>query len=177
VSAGGWLLLALVSGLLFWLVAIFNRLVALRHTVRAAWSDIEVQLKRRHDLIPKLIEAVRQYAAYEQATLEQVVNLRNASAARTRPGERGEAERDLEQALHRVIALAEAYPELKANRNFLDLQQEISTVEQDLQYARRFYNGAVRQYNTRIEQFPDLLLARLFGFRPEDYFQIEEDER
>ncbi|RMG57822.1 MAG: LemA family protein [Gammaproteobacteria bacterium] len=174
-SSTTWWLLAGISALLFWLVALFNRLVALRHTVRAAWSDIEVQLKRRHDLIPKLVEAVRQYAAYEQATLDQVVSLRNLSAGRTRPAERGEAEHDLEQALHRVIALAEAYPDLKANQGFLDLQQEISTVEQDLQHARRYYNGAVRQYNTRIEQFPDLLVARLFHFTPAEYFQNEED--
>jgi len=154
----------------------FNRLVRLRNQALAAWSDVEVQLKRRHDLLPKLVEAVRRHAAYERSVLEEVTRLRAETAgARGGPERKAVPEGRLGEAVQRLLALAEAYPELRADRGFVRLQREISEVENDLQHARRFYNGAVRLLNTRIDSFPDLLLARVFRFRPMAYFQLEGD--
>lgn len=169
-----WILLALLLTALVYAVVIYNRLVSKRQLTRSGWSDIGVQLKRRHDLIPKLVDAVSQYAAYEQATLEQVTSLRGQavslqSAARQAPLESG-----ISRMLGSILALQEAYPDLKANQSFLQLQNDISAVEVDIQFARRYYNGAVRDLNTRIESFPDLLLARVFGFTAADYFEFEE---
>jgi LemA protein len=169
-----WILLGSLLALLFYAVIIYNLLVRDRQRTLAGWSDIEVQLKRRHDLIPKLVDAVRQYASYEQATLERVTALRNeASEIRDAAGQ-GALENDISRGLLSVFALQEAYPQLKADRSFLQLQADISAVESDIQFARRYYNGAVRNLNTRIESFPDLLLARLFAFRQADYFEFEE---
>jgi LemA protein len=151
---------------------LYNRLVRDRNTVRAAWSDIDVQLKRRRDLIPKLIEAVKQYAQYERATLTAVTELRTRAAGAARPGELGEIETALGRGLHRLIAIAENYPELKASANFGALQRDISEVEDHIQYARRYYNGAARNLNTRIDSFPDLVVARLFGYRLAEYFEL-----
>ena len=168
------IILVLISIALFiWAIFIYNRLVRDRGRVLAAWSDIDVQLKRRHDLLPKLVEAVRQYAAYEQATLTTVIELRERATASAQAGERGELEMALGTGIQRLLALAEAYPELKANQNFLDLQRNISEVEDHIQYARRYYNGAVRILNTRIDTFPDLLIARPFGYRYAEYFAHE----
>jgi LemA protein len=141
---------------------------------RAGWSDIEVQLKRRHDLIPKLVDAVKQYAAYEQATLDQVTTLRNQAVNPRGVEQQGELENSITRSLVSIFALQEAYPELKANQSFLQLQNDISAVEADIQFARRYYNGAVRNLNTRIESFPDLVVARLFNYRPAQYFEFEE---
>ena len=157
-----------------WAAWIYNRLVRDRHRVAAAWSDIDVQLKRRHDLLPKLIEAVRGYAAYEQATLEAVTELRTRSRQTDDPAQRGRLEAELGAGMQRLLALAEAYPELKAGGNFLALQGDISEVENAIQHARRYYNGAVRNLNTRIDSFPDLLLARPLGYRYAAYFQLDE---
>lgn len=168
-----WLIGLIGIGLLVWAVAIYNLLVRDRARVLAAWSDIDVQLKRRHDLIPKLIDAVRQYAAYEQATLTTVTELR-VEAERTQDVSRLAAtEGQIGSGLRKLIALAEQYPDLKANQSFLDLQQQLSAVEDHIQYARRYYNGAVRNLNTRIESFPDTLLARVFRFLPATYFEME----
>lgn len=156
-----------------WAIAIYNLLVRDRNRVRAAWSDIDVQLKRRHDLIPKLVDAVRQYAAYEQATLTTVTELRAEAARLDDVSALAAAEGRIGAGVQRLIALAERYPDLKADRNFLDLQQQISGVEDHIQYARRYYNGAVRNLNTRIDSFPDTLIARWFGFRPAAYFEPE----
>ena len=164
----------LVMALMF-SVALYNRLVSLKNKTLAAWSDIDVQLKRRHDLIPKLVDAVKQYAAYEQSTLEAVTELRSRSEQLKDPQDLGRLETELGQQLQRLIALAEAYPELKASQSFLALQKDISQVENDLQYARRYYNGSVRKLNTRIDSFPDLLIARMFGFRHAVYFQLDEE--
>ena len=151
-------------GLLLYAIYIYNLLVRDRQRTLAGWSDIEVQLKRRHDLIPKLVAAVEQYAGYERATLARVTALRG-EAGRLRPAEgQGAVESDLSASLLSIFALQEAYPALKADRSFLDLQNDISEVEADIQYARRFYNGAVRNLNTRIDSFPDLIVARLFRF-------------
>ncbi|MEJ2142878.1 MAG: LemA family protein [Gammaproteobacteria bacterium] len=155
-------------------VVLFNRLVAARHRVLAAWSDIDVQLKRRHDLIPKLVDAVKQYAGYEQAVLTTVVELRDKSEALTTVAEKANVESSLGQGIHNLLALAEAYPDLKANQNFLQLQNDITEVEDNIQYARRYYNGAVKALNVRVESFPDNLVAKLFGFHTAEYFDMEE---
>ncbi len=165
----------IIAGLLLFGIFLYNRFVTLRNQTLAAWSDIDVQLKRRHDLIPKLIDAVKQYAAYEQSTLEAVTELRSQSERLNDPEDKGRLESLLGAQVQKLIALAEDYPELKANRSFLSLQQDISQVEHDLQHARRYYNGSVRMLNTRVDSFPDLLIARFFGFRHAEYFQLDED--
>lgn len=163
----------LLTALFAWGVIIYNRLVRDRNRVLAAWSDIAVQLKLRHDLLPKLIDAVKRYAAYEQATLSAISELRSRSEHTTALAEKGHLESALGTGIYHLLAVAEQYPELKANQNFLALQRDISAVEDHFQYARRYYNGAVRNLNTRIDSFPDLLVARLFGFRQQEYFELE----
>ena len=155
-------------------VVLYNRLVASRQRVFTAWSDIDVQLKRRHDLIPNLVEAVKQYAGYERAVLTTVVELRARSEALTAVADKAEVEKNLGRGIHKLLALAEAYPDIKANQNFLQLQKDLIEVEDNIQYARRYYNGAVKTLNIRVESFPDNLVAKLFGFRPADYFEMEE---
>ena len=169
-----WIASLLLPALLIWAVVIYNLLVRDLHRVRAAWSDIEVQLKRRHDLIPKLVDAVKQYAAFEQATLSTLTELRSRAAGAAGAGTRAPLERELGTQIHRLVALAEAYPELKASDSFLDLQRNLTAVETDIQMARRYYNGTVRNYNVRIHSFPDLLIARLFRFRPAEFFELED---
>lgn len=154
----------------------FNELVVERNQVRAAWADIDVQLQRRHDLVPQLAATVKGYADYEKATLTAVTELRARAQAGGTVAQRGEIESQLSSNITRLLALSERYPELKASQNFLQLQHDLVDVEDHLQYARRFYNGAVRQYNTQIQQFPNLLLAKPFGFGPLDYFQAENTE-
>jgi LemA protein len=168
--------LLLAAALFVWGVFIYNALVRDRNRVLAAWSDISVQLKRRHDLLPKLVDAVRQYAAYEQATLSAVIELRTQSEHTRGLAEKGRLEMALGAGMRQLLAMAEQYPELKANQNFLALQGDITEVENHIQYARRYYNGAVRNLNTRIDTFPDLLLARLFRFEPKEYFALETEE-
>lgn len=164
--------LVLITG-----IVLYNRLVLSRNRVLAAWSDINVQLKRRHDLLPKLVDAVRQYAQYEQATLNNVIALRNASEAAREVVQIGGLETDISRNVHQLLALAEQYPDLKANTSFLKLQHDITDIENDIQYARRFYNGAVKRLNVQIASFPDILVARLFRFRPASYFQIQDHEK
>lgn len=167
----------LLGALFVWGVFLYNALVRDRNRVLAAWSDIAVQLKRRHDLIPKLVDAVKQYAAYEQATLTTVTELRSRSEHTEEMAEKGRLEAALGAGVRQLLAVAERYPELKANQSFLALQGDITEVENHIQYARRYYNGAVRNLNTRIDTFPDLLPARLFRFEPKEYFALEtEDE-
>jgi len=165
----------LAATALVWAIWIYNRLVRDRQRVRAAWSDIDVQLKRRHDLIPKLIEAVKGYTAYEQATLQTLTAMRTSSRETDDPAKRGPMEAELTAGMHRLLALAEAYPDLKANHNFLQLQSDITEVENQIQYARRYYNGCVRNLSIRIDSFPDLLVARLFRYRHPSYFELEAD--
>lgn len=169
----GLVMLAL-AGLAIW---VFNQLVRDRNQVGAAWSDIDVQLQRRYDLIPNLVSAVKAYAAHESDTLERVVAQRNASRKARGVGERARHEGALEQSLSGLVALAEGYPDLKASENFNQLSEQLSEVEDHLQYARRFYNGSVRQYNTRVQQFPHLLLAGPFGFSEAEFFGAESDAR
>ena len=163
--------------LLAWAVVAFNRLVRLRNQVRTAWADIDVQLARRHDLVPALVAATKAYAGHERAVLEAVTGLRaRALAQDSRPG-LAAVEDELGQALGRLFALKEAYPDLRASENFLRLQQDLVEVEEHLQYARRFYNGAVRDLNDGVQRVPDVLVARSFGFREAAFFQAAADSR
>lgn len=158
-------------------VLLYNALVRSRQMAEEAWSGIDVQLKRRADLIPNLIETVKAYAAHEKTTLDEVISRRNQAQA-VPAGDvaaRGAAEGLLGQALGRVIALAEAYPDLKANESFGQLQTSLETIEGELQMARRYYNGAARDLNTKVESFPSNLLARQFGFQKRDYFEIANE--
>ena len=167
------LLLALAT----WAVIAFNRLVRLRNQVRTAWADVDVQLIRRHDLVPSLVTAVKTYAGHEQAVLAAVTKLRGQAMAAQAPGKLGEFESALQQGIGRLIALKEAYPDLKANENFAQLQRDLVQVEEQLQYARRFYNGAVRDLNDTVQRVPDLLVARSFGFANAEFFQANESDR
>ncbi len=158
---------------------IYNQLVRDRNRVDAAWSDIDVQLQRRHDLIPQLVKAVDGYAGYERATLEAITHLRN-EAVRLADGrdldELGRKEEALDKGVLHLIAIAEDYPDLKANENFLNLQKELAETENYLQFARRFYNGAVRQFNTRVESVPSNVVAGLFSFSQRSFYQKASDD-
>jgi LemA protein len=170
------LVLVLVAiAVLTWTVLAFNRLVRLRNQVRAGWSDIDVQLMRRHDLVPTLVEAVRAYAGHEKSVFERVTALRNAAMAASTPTRLATVEAALEHEVGRLLAIKEAYPELKASENFLQLQRDLVEVEDHLQYARRFYNGAVRELNDGVQRFPDLLIAKSFGFRQAEFFEAAAD--
>lgn len=173
-----WLIAAIVL-LIAVITILYNRLVRDRNRVDAAWSDIDVQLQRRHDLIPQLVKAVDQYAGYERATLEAVTVLR-AEAMNLVKGENleelGQKEEELGQGIQRLLAVAEQYPDLKASENFLGLQRNLVETENYLQFARRFYNGSVRQFNTRIETVPNNFIAARFNFAPRDFFQKTSDE-
>jgi len=153
---------------------IYNRLVADRNQVQAAWSDIDVQLMRRHELVPMLVDTVKAYAAYEKATLAAATELRSRSEAAEHLPDKAALEAQLEEALHRINVVAEAYPDLKADQNFRQLQSELTDIEDHIQYARRFYNGAVRILNTRIQSFPHLLIAGPLKFRPAEFFAVNE---
>lgn len=166
-----------VVALLAWGVLIYNRLITDKNRIRAAWSDIDVQLKRRHDLIPQLVELVKGYSNYERKTLEDITSLRTRSEAADRVGEIGDIESELGGKVTQVIARVEDYPDLKASEQFLSLQENLTDVENHIQYARRYYNGSVRMFNTRIGIFPELIVARMFNFTPEEFFQIEEDSQ
>lgn len=159
------------------LVAIlYNRLVRERNRVDSAWSDIDVQLQRRHDLIPQLVTAVDQYADYEKATLEAVTSLRTTAMELRGVAQRGEVENQLMSGITRLFALAEKYPDLKASENFLKLQQDLIETENYLQFARRYYNGSVRQYNTSIESVPINVVAGIFKFSAREFFQKASDD-
>jgi len=157
-------------------IALYNRLIRGRNRVSTAWSDIDVQLQRRHDLVPRLVAAVKQYAQYEKATLEAVTVLRTEAMQTAEVRAKGKLEEKLSAGLDRIIALAENYPDLKANENFLNLQNELVETENYLQFARRYYNGSVRDYNTLTETVPSNLVAGWFNFRPKEFFQKTSDE-
>ncbi|HSM31180.1 MAG TPA: LemA family protein [Woeseiaceae bacterium] len=167
----------LVAGLLIVAVAVlYNRLVRSRNRVSTAWSDIDVQLQRRHDLIPQLVKAVDAYAKYEKATLEAVTELRAEAMRVVDVDARGKVEQALSEGVSRLLAVAESYPDLKASENFLTLQAELVETENYLQFARRYYNGSVRDYNTMTETVPSNLVARAFGFEPRAFFQKTADD-
>ncbi|MBS1242104.1 MAG: hypothetical protein H6R40_1531 [Gemmatimonadetes bacterium] len=151
----------------------YNRLVRLRLLTVNAWSDIEVQLKRRHDLIPSVVETVKGYAGHERKTLETVIEARNRAVQAKGPAALGEAERDLLASVRQLFALAEAYPDLKASENFLSLQRTLAELEDTIQSARRYYNASVRDLNTAIQQFPSNLIAGPFGFRAAEFFGLD----
>ena len=157
-------------------IALYNRLIRGRNRVSTAWSDIDVQLQRRHDLVPRLVAAVKQYAQYEKATLEAVTVLRTEAMQTAEVRAKGKLEEKLSAGLDRIIALAENYPDLKANENFLNLQNELVETENYMQFARRYYNGSVRDYNTLTETVPSNLVAGWFNFRPKEFFQKTSDE-
>jgi LemA protein len=167
----------IAAAILIWVVIAYNRLVRLRNQVRTAWADIDVQLTRRHDLVPQLVEAVKGYASHERSVLDAVTGLRSQAVSLSSPAKLAEVESALEQALGRVFALKEAYPDLKASENFAQLQSGLVEVEEHLQYARRFYNGAVRDYNNTVQRVPDVLIARIGMFSLSEFYQAREEER
>lgn len=169
---GAAVLVALVAG-----IGIYNGLVRLRNQVRTAWADIDVQLLRRHDLVPRLVEAVKAYAAHERSLLESVTALRAEALDTRSPRRLADVEQRLEQSLTQLLALREAYPDLKANENFAQLQRDLVEVEEHLQYARRFYNGAVRDLNDGIQRFPAVLVARVGGFGEAEFFAAGDEAR
>lgn len=157
-------------------VILYNRLIRSRNRVSTAWSDIDVQLQRRHDLIPQLVKAVDAYASYERATLEAVTELRAEAMSVVDIDARGKAEEELSAGVSKLLALAESYPDLKANVNFIKLQSELVETENYLQFARRYYNGSVRDYNTMTETVPSNIVAGTFGFGQREFFQKTSDE-
>lgn len=168
--------LAIVVVIVLWGVVLYNSLVTLKNRVDEAWSDIDVQLKRRYDLIPNVLETVKGYAKHEEKVFTQVTEARNlAMSAKDDPKKSSEAELGLSGALKSLFAVAESYPELKANQNFLSLQTELADTEDKIQAARRFYNGNVRDYNIKIELFPNNLLAGIFGYAKRDLFEVENE--
>jgi len=174
----GWIVLGLLAVAALWLIAAYNTLVGLRQRTHQAFADIDVQLTQRHDLIPNLVETVKGYAAHERGTLEAVVAARNSAiGAGASPQEKAQAEGLLTGALGRLMALAEAYPDLKASANFQALQHDLSDIENKLAAARRFFNNAVSEYNAALQAFPALLFAASMGFQPRDFFDVGADDR
>ncbi|TNE57756.1 MAG: LemA family protein [Alphaproteobacteria bacterium] len=167
--------LVIVGLIALWVVSTYNALVKNRNLVKEGWSGIETQLKRRANLIPNLVETVKGYATHEKATLEEVTAMRTRAMGSESIAERSVAEGALTQALGRLFAVAEAYPDLKANENFQSLQQDLSEIEDQIQMARRYYNATVRDNNVKIESFPSNLIAKQFKFAAADYFEIEDD--
>ncbi len=176
-STSTWIVLGVIVALALWIIMIYNGLVAMRQRVGQAFADIDVQLKQRHDLIPNLVETVKGYAAHERGTLEAVVQARNVAMAAQGPAQQAAAENALSGALRQLFALSEAYPNLKANTNFQELQAELTDIENKLAAARRFFNNAVQEYNTGIQQFPAALFAGIFGFTPREFFDVGEDRK
>lgn len=171
-----YIILAIIAVLIIWVVFAFNRLVSMRNNAKEAWSDIDVQLKRRYDLIPNLVNTVKGYATHESTAFEKVTQARAAAMGASSLADKGAAEASLAGALKSVFAIAEAYPELKANQNFLALQGELSDTENKIQAARRFYNGNVRDLNTTIQSFPGNIIAGTFHFTAMEFFQLDASE-
>jgi LemA protein len=171
------MLLLVLAALVVWAVIVFNLLIRDRNRVSQSWSDVDVQLMRRHDLVPRLVEIVKGYAGHEKALLASLAELRAASQQQASPAARGETEKSVASGVSRLVALVEAYPDLKASGNFLQLQQQLAETENQIQYARRYYNGAVNLYNNRLQRFPDLLIASGFGFQPREFFQLDDDAK
>jgi LemA protein len=176
-STTGWIVIGVVVVLVLWVIMVYNRLVAMRQRVGQSFADVDVQLKLRHDLIPNLVETVKGYAAHERGTLEAVIAARNAAITAQGPAQQAAAENQLTGALRQIFALSEAYPDLKANQNFQQLQSEISDVENKIAASRRFFNNSVQEYNTGIQQFPAALFAGPFGFTQQTFFDVGQDER
>ena len=171
-STTTWIVLGVIAVLIVWVIIIYNGLVAMRQRVNQSFADIDVQLRQRHDLIPNLVETVKGYATHERGTLEDVIKARNAAMAAQGPAQQGAAEGMLTGALGKIIALGEAYPDLKANANFQQLQSDLSDLENKLSASRRFFNNSVQEYNTGIQRFPAVLLAGMLGFTPQQFFDL-----
>jgi LemA protein len=173
----GWIILGILVVIGFMLVGMYNQLVQLRVRTDSAWSDIDVQLKRRHDLIPNLVETVKGYAAHEKGTFENVAKFRSMAMQATTPADKAIAENQLTGALKSLFAVAESYPELKANEEFMQLQASLSQTEDSIQNSRRYYNAVVRDLNTRIQSFPTNILAGMFGFQQRQFFETAAADR
>ncbi len=176
-STISWVILGIVLFLVLAFISLYNGLIRLKNRVAEAWSDIDVQLKRRYDLIPNLVETVKAYAQHERETLENVIKARNEAMSMQNSSDiagKLQAENNLSSTLKSIFALSENYPDLKANQNFLELQKELSDTENKIQAARRFYNGNVRDFNTKIQVFPSNIIAKMFGFTNRSFFEIEE---
>jgi LemA protein len=168
----GWVILGAVVLLIFIAIGMYNGLVRLKVQCDNAWADIDVQLKRRYDLIPNLVETVKGYAAHEKGTLEAVINARNRAMSATSPADKAQAENMLSGTLKSLFALAEAYPQLRAIESFTSLQNSLSQIEDTVQNARRYYNAVVRDLNTKIQQFPTNIFAGMLGFKPREFFEV-----
>jgi len=176
-STSTWIVLGLIVVLVVWIIMLYNGLVAMRQRVNQSFADIDVQLRQRHDLVPNLVETVKGYAAHERGTLEEVVKARNAAVAAQSggPAQQAVAENMLSGALRQLFALSEAYPDLKANQNFQQLQAELSDIENKIAASRRFFNNSVQEYNTGIQQFPAVLIAGTFGFTQHEFFDLGDE--
>jgi LemA protein len=172
-----WIAVALVALVLLYAIYLFNRLVSLRNRVDNGWSQIDVQLRRRYDLIPNLVETVKGYAAHERELFEHVAEARSQAIGASTVGDQAQAENQLTAGLRRLMAVAENYPDLKASQNFLALQEELTGTESRIAYARQFYNDQVMLLNTRIQAVPSNVVAKLFGFTPREFFDIEDPVR
>ena len=170
------IILIVLAILVVAVISIYNKLVRLRNTVKSSWSDIDVQLKKRFDLVPNLVETVKGYASHEKTVFEKVTQARSMAMQASSPADMAKAENMLRDTLKTLFAVAEAYPELKANTNFLQLQSQLQEMENNIEYARRYYNAVVRDYNILIESFPSNLVASQFGFKQEELFQLEAPE-
>lgn len=172
-----WVIGASVAAFLFWMIFIYNRLIALRNEVKNAWHQIDVQLKRRHDLIPNLVSVVKGFMDFERDTLERVTTARTRALSAVGMREKAAAEKGLSEELGRLFLIFENYPSLKSNTNVLHLQEELTTTENRISFARQLYNDLVANYRTRLEVFPDTIIASFFSFRPADYFSAEAADR
>ena len=174
---GTWIVLGIVVVVALWLVGVYNGLVALRQRCKQSFADIDVQLKQRHDLVPNLVETVKGYATHERETLDAVVKARNSAVAAQGPAQQAQAEGVLSAALGKLFALAEAYPDLKANQNFLELQKQLEEIENKLAAARRVFNNAAAEYNSKREAVPAVFFAERLGFGPQEFFDLGDEER
>jgi LemA protein len=170
-------ILVVIVVLVLWAISVYNGLVTMRQRVNQAFADIDVQLRQRHDLVPNLVETVKGYAAHERGTLEEVVKARNAAVTAQGPAQQAAAENQLSGALRQIFALSEAYPDLKANTQFQQLQNELADLENKIAASRRFFNNAVQEYNTGIQRFPATMFASSFGFAPKEFFDLGPDRQ
>ncbi|MDE1973678.1 MAG: LemA family protein [Hyphomicrobiales bacterium] len=176
-SASTLIVIAVIVVVIVWAISVYNGLVAMRQRVNGAFADVDVQLRQRHDLVPNLVETVKGYAAHERGTLDEVVKARGIAAAAQGPAQQAAAENMLSGALRQLFAVAEAYPDLKANANFQQLQAELTDIENKIAAARRFFNNAVQEYNTGIQRFPAALFAPTFGFTAKEFFDLGDERK
>ena len=170
------LIAGIFLAIVFFIIAIYNKLIRLRNTVKSSWSDIDVQLKKRYDLVPNLVETVKGYASHEKSVLENVTEARSVAMKASTPADKAKAENMFRETLKSLFAVAEAYPDLKANANFMQLQTQLKELEDNIEYARRYYNAIVRDFNIVIESFPSNIVASTFSFKQEEFFEMESPE-